>query len=171
MKKLIVSALMALTCGVLFADDTDQYLYWMIGETPTFKDQSGATVSDVVLSDYNAQIKIAGTDQYLYLYEFDGDSNHEYFNAAYAQWDMLAGVGDLGNTTSFLVELFNESGVAYASDTVSYGELSSYISSMQGKATPAETYAFTTFRAVPEPTSGLLLLLGIAGLALKRKRA
>lgn len=29
----------------------------------------------------------------------------------------------------------------------------------------------TTFAAVPEPTSGLLLLLGVAGLALKRKRA
>ena len=28
-----------------------------------------------------------------------------------------------------------------------------------------------TFTAVPEPTSGLLLLLGMAGLALKRKRA
>ncbi len=28
-----------------------------------------------------------------------------------------------------------------------------------------------TFAAVPEPTSGLMLLLGIAGLALKRKRA
>ena len=28
-----------------------------------------------------------------------------------------------------------------------------------------------TFTAVPEPTSGLMLLLGVAGLALKRKRA
>ena len=28
-----------------------------------------------------------------------------------------------------------------------------------------------TWSAVPEPTSGLLLLLGVAGLALKRKRA
>ena len=27
------------------------------------------------------------------------------------------------------------------------------------------------YTAVPEPTSGLLLLLGVAGLALKRKRA
>ena len=27
------------------------------------------------------------------------------------------------------------------------------------------------FGAIPEPTSGLLLLLGVAGLALKRRRA
>ena len=31
--------------------------------------------------------------------------------------------------------------------------------------------ALTGWTAVPEPTSGLLLLLGMAGLALKRKRA
>ena len=30
---------------------------------------------------------------------------------------------------------------------------------------------WTTYSSVPEPTSGLLLLLGVAGLALKRKRA
>ena len=30
---------------------------------------------------------------------------------------------------------------------------------------------WTTYGAIPEPTSGLLLLLGMAGLALKRKRA
>lgn len=33
------------------------------------------------------------------------------------------------------------------------------------------TTSFATFTAAPEPTSGLLLLLGVAGLALKRKRA
>ena len=42
---------------------------------------------------------------------------------------------------------------------------------------PATTAVFTstqmtgTWTAVPEPTSGLMLLLGMAGLALKRKRA
>ena len=49
----------------------------------------------------------------------------------------------------------------------------SYTSSFFG--TNAQTYNATTapngWAAVPEPTSGLLLLLGMAGLALKRKRA
>ena len=43
-----------------------------------------------------------------------------------------------------------------------------------GSFMPSDTYAgasITTAVAVPEPTSGLLLLLGMAGLALKRKRA
>lgn len=35
----------------------------------------------------------------------------------------------------------------------------------------ANTASYASFGAVPEPTSGLLLLLGMAGLALKRKRA
>ena len=41
-------------------------------------------------------------------------------------------------------------------------------------ATATATIAFASggsWAAVPEPTSGLLLLLGMAGLALKRKRA
>ena len=34
-----------------------------------------------------------------------------------------------------------------------------------------DTANFTSYGAVPEPTSGLLLLLGVAGLALRRRRA
>ena len=41
--------------------------------------------------------------------------------------------------------------------------------SLGGAGTTATAWASTA--AVPEPTSGLLLLLGMAGLALKRKRA
>lgn len=45
---------------------------------------------------------------------------------------------------------------------------SSYITSNgMGHATATNVSSFT---AVPEPTSGLLLLLGVAGLALRRKK-
>lgn len=39
------------------------------------------------------------------------------------------------------------------------------------RAGEIEASNWSTMSAVPEPTSGLLLLLGMAGLALRRKRA
>lgn len=54
---------------------------------------------------------------------------------------------------------------AYAS------EQESHIAASWGIMTNQTPLAKSDFKAVPEPTSGLLLLLGMAGLALKRKRA
>jgi len=39
-----------------------------------------------------------------------------------------------------------------------------------GNAGATESYGAWTAATIPEPTSGLLLLLGVAGLALKRKQ-
>ena len=166
MKKLVVSALMALTCGALFAEDA--WFYWMISDTAQIKDFSGNPVTD--LSGYTAKVK---------------DSNGEYMNLYYAPegapledkivdateaygWEMFAGVDS--SATSFMVELWNSNGTSleFTSETLT-GNIAQYLSSMKGKSTPPAAYAFHTFTAVPEPTSGLLLLLGVAGLALRRK--
>ena len=59
-----------------------------------------------------------------------------------------------------------------ASKTVaaSGADISVAFGSMAG-TTAANKFLNSSWQAVPEPTSGLLLLLGMAGLALKRKRA
>ena len=174
MKKLIVSALMALSCGVLFATDTDMYLYWMIDSAPTFTDKDGKSIDPVDLSGYKA--RVATTDgSYLNLYYEAGGAMVAEGNAGLAvsdvkNLDTLAAIGGFESST-FFVELFNAStgAVDYESNHMLYSDLSGYISSMKGTAQPADTYGFKTFTAVPEPTSGLLLLLGVAGLALRRK--
>ena len=56
----------------------------------------------------------------------------------------------------------NSGSVTTAKSVKSLGNLASKVGG---------TGAATSWTAVPEPTSGLLMLLGVAGLALKRKRA
>lgn len=73
----------------------------------------------------------------------------------------------------FRVELFNGAGneIIAFSEAKSFGELQS-----MGCFGTKETFSqdqlwvVSSFTAVPEPTSGVLLLLGVAGLALKRQR-
>lgn len=75
--------------------------------------------------------------------------------------------------SSYIVALLDGDGntLAVSEQTYAQSTLKSYIydrgTSAQPPASPWQVSAF----AVPEPTSGLLILLGFAGLALKRKVA
>ena len=64
--------------------------------------------------------------------------------------------------------------LVYASDMTTTVDDVYTISGLAANNWSGDTFTYATggnFTAVPEPTSGLLLLLGMAGLALKRKRA
>ena len=176
MKKFLVSVLAVLSCGVLSAAETDMYLYWMIDDNAKF---DGATGFD--LSAYNARIvsTVGGTGSSLMFYD-SHDSLSGYLDtsttsagsATYVQgWDMVCRVGDLDNAT-FFIEIFNNDGVLFQSEWMSYTDLVTlgHISAMRGMVVPASTYGFGAFKTVPEPTSGLLLLIGVAGLALRRQK-
>lgn len=74
-------------------------------------------------------------------------------------------VTDGANEYLFISNVANGTGVEGKSTTVN----------LNGKATTiftaADGYQGAGFYAAPEPTSGLLMLLGVAGLALRRRRA
>lgn len=175
MKKLIFSALMALSCGALFAADTDMYLFWMISDNATV---SGGGVLPDDLSGYTARISDGSGSNYLTLYSAlpnDGGTSYgtsmtasQALGYGFERWAAIGGY----DSGSFFVELLADGSdvVAYTSEHMTYAQLASYMSPMKGQAKPADAYGFSTFTAVPEPTSGLLLLLGVAGLALRRKK-
>ena len=104
------------------------------------------------------------------------------------KWDLTYGPKVSGSTFSSLAD---ETGYYYqlivegttadytakkesavtAFETAAAGGSADLNASSATKLGTAWTGAAWTVSAVPEPTSGLLLLLGVAGLALKRKRA
>lgn len=163
MKKLVCLACAAVL-GLVASADT---LYWQVD---TSADNAYAPIKNQTFS-------------YAKLYATDGTTTTELASVA-AEADgktmkpTLTDLGDYGsNTYSFYVELLNYAdGVStsvytqpYAS---TYNELVSagYVST-QAMATP-EGFALGGFNgaAVPEPTSGVLLLIGGAMLALRRRR-
>ena len=169
MKKLFVLTAALAACVAAKADETYQYLYWQVQP-----EQVAAGVDS-----YNAA----------YFYVLDGSDVKTAIGGT--AWDSAQTAGsrtsspvigsvDLsGYATggySFLWELANMNGtsddVVGQSMKYSFSDLSAYLTSVKGGSNiPTQGVFAPSFYAVPEPTSGLLMLLGIAGLALRRKRA
>ena len=81
-------------------------------------------------------------------------------------------------TTSYMAEMVitDKDGYTLTSDKAAFQTSASATYSINfglgtGFTDKTSKFSSASWQAVPEPTSGLLLLLGMAGLALKRKRA
>lgn len=87
---------------------------------------------------------------------------------------VAAQLGDAASSWSFYVELYNSANTAVRkSQTMSYSDLRDYIAQSIDMSNLADIKRWSggTYTAVPEPTSALLLALGTALMALRRKRA
>ena len=144
--------------GYLFVLTSDQY-------TALAANTTGAAMSEAVYAAYGSKLGEAyatGTTSKKGALTLTDDSK-EYGagDKAYAAIIYTYGTGDdlqyIGNVGSATFE---------SSMSVDMSEMANHLFGDTSAASTAWTAA-----AVPEPTSGLLMLLGMAGLALRRRRA
>lgn len=151
----------------------DQYLMWMLGDKLSLDGETYTLKANDSVRIAVADAGGAATTTYLDLYGNPGETTFgTVTDAGDAQiFSVLAGVTGYSDS-SFVFELINDTAVIGQSGPVSYGALGAYISDMKfgHEGSLKGAYSVKAFTAVPEPTSGLLLLIGVAGLALRRRK-
>ena len=164
MKK-ILSVLLVL--GAITATAEDSYLYWMVGDD---------TPADYAYAKVNATTT-DGTS-YLTLYDatggYIGDSVSAGIIGVHQDLDfgLYAGLASSAAYSSFVIELYNDSDVfiGQSIETLSSAAMAQYVTTANGIGTPPAMWAPTGGYAIPEPNSGLLMLIGCAVLGLRRRR-
>lgn len=179
MKK-IIFGLALLIAGVCSADS---YLYWMIDTESAATgswDYDSARIVAARTYWADQQVILTMTDLTGKLLTGKTSVDEDEISAASLMdggfGASIASSGTYGNGISYWVELLNDGEVVahseYANkDGLTYAQAAAYIQA-SGMSPASSPWLAGNFQAgaIPEPTSGLLLLIGMAGLALRRKR-
>ena len=158
----------AVAVGASFAG-VDSYLYYMVDkDNLEYGDLAGEGLAGTKISadeDYYAMVSADGGKTYLTLYSVNGVAGSDRLDIGETG---RAGFSSSQSFTSFLFEVydFNEQKIGWT--TLAYNSESDFIYRDPSKGSSTSKFVIT--QLIPEPTSGLLLLLGAAGLALRRRR-
>ena len=176
MKRMIIAA--AMVCAAAFAQAAA--VNWSINSV---KDSAGAapTAGWAVMAFYTAVD--AGSDAIVSAIKSKtaGDLAFETTTLAVslskgkvnAHDATVSGITDTSKNYDFYFVVFNNADAAKATEYAIVGDPNKEYSSLDGKFKASANFSGATWQtaSVPEPTSGLLMLLGVAGLALRRRRA
>lgn len=171
MKKIILSVVFSFAVLALSAEG-DRYLYWMVEGSNIQFDYARVAATPTVGEVKYLNIYPPATDESGTICQYAeqpaklGSDGH----ATDKTYGLLAGSTDW-SSYSFVIELLNEDYDVKATGGESkYGDLLKYMISSPLDRPEAWAVSSFTPSPVPEPTGGLLTLLGIAALALRRKR-
>jgi len=163
--KRLLSALAIIWAATAVAEDS--WLYWMLGDT------SGQTYNKVTVRGF-ADGDSTGDQLLLY---YDSDTALSTGNYVAGE-DLVAmqsfGVGlyaQLATSpaySSFIIELWNDGKFVAQSETLSAAMAAAHIET--GNSLAHMTAWAPQSYAIPEPNSAMLLLVGCAALALRRRR-
>ena len=157
-KALCVVALL----GAMVASAEDSYLYWMVGSGAgdysyaRIRDDGGNYLS-IYDSGFDSEYADAGDKS---ISKTNVDDLRKYNEGLYAA---LAS----SSVSSFVVELYNAENKFVSQSVLPYSAGSIYTG---GIGAPAASMASFSSFAIPEPSSGLLMLIGCAMLGLRRRR-